>query len=144
MIRKFGIFFFFIVFFNTLISSEFNFSVAPTKVEIDMKRDFVSEIFLINNTDRELKLFPYFETPLEYENHSMEGMLEIFPKLIRIEPGKEKIVKIFFEKDKNFEVIKGKEYKSYIIFKELPSNKNILEKDIIILNEIGIAVFGRS
>ncbi len=86
---------------------------------------------------------PYFETPMEFQNNSLELMLECFPKFITLKPKEEKIIKLVF-KNKNDILKKNENYKSYIIFKELPNNsKSFSDKNIIILNEIGIGILGQ-
>lgn len=141
MIKK--IILIFLILIKMSYSSNFNFSVAPTKIEIDLKKDTVEEIYLINNTDEELKLLAYFETPLEYENAKLEKYSEVFPKLVVIPPRGEKIVKIAYKFSKDIDL--EKEYKSYIIFKELPNKINKEEKNkITIYNEIGIGIIGKN
>lgn len=140
MIRKIIITFFYII--EIGYSNSFNFSVAPTKIEINLLRDCVKEIYLINNTKKEIKLLPYFETPIEYENAKLEDFIEVFPKLITIFPNNEKIVKIFYKTKSSIDL--KKEYKSYIIFKELPNKLSEDEKNkITIYNEIGIGIVGK-
>lgn len=75
MIKK--IILIFLILIKMSYSNKFNFSVAPTKIEIDLKKDTVEEIYLINNTDEELKLLSYFETPLEYECF-LQGQIPCF------------------------------------------------------------------
>lgn len=140
MLKKIIVTFFFMIKVN--YCNSFNFSVAPTKIEINLSKDCVEEIYLINNTKKEIKLLPYFETPIEYENARLEDFIEVFPKLITISPNNEKIVKIFYKTESSVDL--KKEYKSYIIFKELPNKLSEDEKNkITIYNEIGIGIVGR-
>lgn len=130
--------------FSTLIlSKEFNLSINPTKIELDLKRDSVTDIYLINNGKETIRLLHYFETPIEFKNNGLEEMLRCFPRFIVINPKEQKLIKLLFEKDSNKEFKKNQTYKSYIIFKELPNNSKDISKDeIIVLNEIGIAIIG--
>lgn len=132
------------LFFSTiLLSTEFNLSINPTKIELNLSRNSVTNIYLMNNGDKVVKLLPYFETPMEFKNNSLELMLECFPKFITLKPKEEKIIKLVF-KNKNNILKKNESYKSYIIFKELPNDsKSLSDKDIIILNEIGIGILGQ-
>ncbi|WP_297433705.1 hypothetical protein [uncultured Cetobacterium sp.] len=132
------------LFFSTiLLSTEFNLSISPTKIELNLNNDSVTDIYLINNGNKDVKLLPYFETPMEFQNNSLELMLECFPKFITLKPKEEKIIKLVF-KNKNDILKKNENYKSYIIFKELPNNsKSFSDKNIIILNEIGIGILGQ-
>lgn len=132
------------LFFSTiLLSTEFNLSINPTKIELNLSCNSVTNIYLMNNGNKVVKLLPYFETPIEFQNNSLELMLECFPKFITLKPKEEKIIKLVF-KNKNNILKKNESYKSYIIFKELPNDsKSLSDKDIIILNEIGIGIMGQ-
>ncbi len=132
------------LFFSTiLLSTEFNLSINPTKIELNLSRNSVTNIYLMNNGNKVVKLLPYFETPMEFQNNSLELMLECFPKFITLKPKEEKIIKLVF-KNKNNILKKNENYKSYIIFKELPNDsKSLSDKDIIILNEVGIGIIGQ-
>lgn len=132
------------LFFSTiLLSTEFNLSINPTKIELNLSCNSVTNIYLMNNGNKVVKLLPYFETPMEFQNNSLELMLECFPKFITLKPKEEKIIKLVF-KNKNNILKKNESYKSYIIFKELPNDsKSLSNKDIIILNEIGIGIIGQ-
>lgn len=132
------------LFFSTiLLSTEFNLSINPTKIELNLSCNSVTNIYLMNNGNKVVKLLPYFETPMEFQNNSLELMLECFPKFITLKPKEEKIIKLVF-KNKNNILKKNESYKSYIIFKELPNDsKSLSDKDIIILNEIGIGIIGQ-
>ena len=132
------------LFFSTiLLSTEFNLSISPTKIELNLNNDSVTDIYLINNGNKDVKLLPYFETPMEFQNNSLELMLECFPKIITLQPKEEKIIKLVF-KNKNNILKKNESYKSYIIFKELPNDsKAVSDKEIIILNEVGIGIIGQ-
>lgn len=132
------------LFFSTiLLSTEFNLSINPTKIELNLSCNSVTNIYLMNNGNKVVKLLPYFETPMEFQNNSLELMLECFPKFITLKPKEEKIIKLVF-KNKNNILKKNESYKSYIIFKELPNDsKSLSDKDIIILNEIGIGIMGQ-
>ncbi|MCQ8212739.1 hypothetical protein NON08_09435 [Cetobacterium somerae] len=133
------------LFFSTiLLSTDFNLSINPTKIELNLTHNSVTNIHLMNNGNKTVKLLPYFETPIEFQNNSLELMLECFPKFIMLKPQEEKIIKLVFKNKGNI-LKKNESYKSYIIFKELPNDsKSILNKDIIIFNEIGIGITGQN
>ncbi|MDX8335199.1 hypothetical protein [Candidatus Cetobacterium colombiensis] len=112
---------------------------------MDLKKNSVTDIYLINNGDKTIKLLPYFETPIEFQNRSLEPMLQCFPKFIILKPKEQKIVKLEFKRNEKLEFKKNEDYKSYIIFKELPTDsKSIQNEDTIILNEIGVGIIGQN
>ncbi|MGL5279111.1 MAG: fimbria/pilus periplasmic chaperone [Cetobacterium sp.] len=123
-------------------SAGFNISVAPTKVEINLLKNSVEEIYLINNTEKTMKLLSYFETPTEFKNSKFEKIIEVFPKIVTIPPKGEKVVKVLYKINKEIDL--NKEHKTYIIFKELPYNLSDEDKNkITIYNEIGIGITGK-
>ena len=134
--------FIYLIFSTITLSNEFNLSISPTKIELDLNNNSVTDIYLVNNSDKTVKLLPYFETPEEFQNNSLESMLECFPKFIILKSKEEKLIKLVYNKK---EILKKDEnYKSYIIFKELPNDsKSLLGEEMIILNEIGIGITGK-
>ncbi|WP_298066074.1 hypothetical protein [uncultured Cetobacterium sp.] len=132
----------YLIFSTIALSKEFNLSINPTKIELDLKKSSVTDIYLMNKGDETIKLLPYFETPEEFQNNSLESTLECFPKFIILKSKEEKLIKLVYKKK---DIIKKNEnYKSYIIFKELPNDsKSLLNEEMIIVNEIGIGIIGK-
>lgn len=132
----------YLIFSTIALSKEFNLSINPTKIELDLKKSSVIDIYLMNKGDETIKLLPYFETPKEFQNNSLESMLECFPKFIILKSKEEQLIKLVYNKK---DIIKKNEnYKSYIIFKELPNDsKSLLNEEMIIVNEIGIGIIGK-
>lgn len=132
----------YLIFSTIALSKEFNLSINPTKIELDLKKNSVTDIYLMNKGDETIKLLPYFETPEEFQNNSLESTLECFPKFIILKSKEEKLIKLVYNKK---DIIKKNEnYKSYIIFKELPNDsKSLLNEEMIIVNEIGIGIIGK-
>lgn len=134
--------FIYLIFSATILSTEFNLSISPTKIELNLNNNSVTDVYLINDSDKTVKLLPYFETPEEFQNNSLESMLECFPKFIILKSKEEKLIKLVYNKKEILK--KGENYKSYIIFKELPNDsKSLLGEEMIILNEIGIGITGK-
>ena len=134
--------FIYLIFSATILSTEFNLSISLTKIELNLNNNSVTDIYLINNSDKTVKLLPYFETPEEFQNNSLESMLECFPKFIILKSKEEKLIKLVYNKKDNIK--KNENYKSYIIFKELPNDsKSLLNEEMIIVNEIGIGIIGK-
>lgn len=132
----------YLIFSTIALSKGFNLSINPTKIELDLKKNSVTDIYLMNKGDETIKLLPYFETPEEFQNNSLESTLECFPKFIILKSKEEKLIKLVYNKK---DIIKKNEnYKSYIIFKELPNDsKSLLNEEMIIVNEIGIGIIGK-
>ena len=132
----------YLIFSTIALSKEFNLSINPTKIELDLKKSSVTDIYLMNKGDETIKLLPYFETPEEFQNNSLESTLECFTKFIILKSKEEKLIKLVYNKK---DIIKKNEnYKSYIIFKELPNDsKSLLNEEMIIVNEIGIGIIGK-
>ncbi|MGL5580476.1 MAG: hypothetical protein ACRDCE_05870 [Cetobacterium sp.] len=132
----------YLIFSTIALSKEFNLSINPTKIELDLKKSSVTDIYLMNKGDETIKLLPYFETPEEFQNNSLESTLECFPKFIILKSKEEKLIKLVYNKKDNIK--KNENYKSYIIFKELPNDsKSLLNEEMIIVNEIGIGIIGK-
>ncbi|MGL5210083.1 hypothetical protein [Cetobacterium sp.] len=132
----------YLIFSTIALSKEFNLSINPTKIELDLKKSSVTDIYLMNKGDETIKLLPYFETPEEFQNNSLESTLECFPKFIILKSKEEKLIKLVYNKKDTIK--KNENYKSYIIFKELPNDsKSLLNEEMIIVNEIGIGIIGK-
>ncbi|WP_291945178.1 hypothetical protein [Cetobacterium sp.] len=132
----------YLIFSTIALSKEFNLSINPTKIELDLKKNSVTDIYLMNKGDETIKLLPYFETPEEFQNNSLESTLECFPKFIILKSKEEKLIKLVYKKKDTIK--KNENYKSYIIFKELPNDsKSLLNEEMIIVNEIGIGIIGK-
>ncbi|MGL4800732.1 MAG: hypothetical protein ACRC18_00565 [Cetobacterium sp.] len=132
----------YLIFSTIALSKEFNLSINPTKIELDLKKSSVTDIYLMNKGDETIKLLPYFETPEEFQNNSLEPTLECFPKFIILKSKEEKLIKLVYNKKDTIK--KNENYKSYIIFKELPNDsKSLLNEEMIIVNEIGIGIIGK-
>ena len=134
--------FIYLIFSTIILSNEFNLSISLTKIELDLNSNSVTDIYLINNGNKTVKLLPYFETPEEFQNNSLESMLQCFPKFIILKSKEEQLIKLVYNKKDTIK--KNENYKSYIIFKELPNDsKSLLNEEMIIVNEIGIGIIGK-
>ncbi len=124
----------------------FNFSVAPTTFNINLNKINTDEIILINNTSEPMRLESSLEIPDNYENYNLNDSIKLHPKIISIKPGGRQIARFRVKPPVNLE---AGEYKSYIIFKELPSKfkknseiKKGINTEIGIVTEIGISIYG--
>lgn len=121
--KKFLIFIFQIFIFIT--SYCLNFSIAPTNFNLKLEKDKTQEVYVINNTSTPLRIETYVEDIKGFEEYGLKDGMTIFPKIISIKPGVRGIVR-FRIKEENFK--EDGEYRSLLIFKEIP--KNIKTHDI--------------
>lgn len=132
----------------SIISYPLNFSVAPTRFSVDIEKISTNEIYILNNTSNPMRLEAYLENDKVFgENFGLKEQIVIFPKKISIKPGATQTIRFRVKANSN---LPDGELKSYIIFKELPSeikmqNKSDSIKDVsttvAILTEIGIPVY---
>ena len=136
-----GIFYFLLI----LTSYAFNFSVAPTRFEIKLDKVNTNEITLINNTTSPMRLESFVENAPGYEKYSLNDHIKLYPKIIAIKPGGKQVVRFRIKPEAN---MTSGEYKSYIVFKEIPikekekNNTNKVDAQIKMITEVGISVYG--
>lgn len=130
---------------SSFMSFAFNFSVAPTRFELELDKINTNEIVLINNTAEPMRLESFLETPKGYENYSLSDSIKLYPKMVAIKPGGKQLVRF---RVKPSSTMKAGEYKSYVVFKEIPlKNKSSkvngnLDVQIKMITEVGISVYG--
>lgn len=141
-LRKIEILMFFLL---SVCSMAFNFSVAPTRFEVELDKVNTNEVILINNTAEPMRLESFLEIPKGYENYNLNESIKLYPKMVAIKPGGKQIVR--FRVKPNSSVQAG-EYKSYIVFKEIPiknkatEKKDSLDVQIQMITEVGISIYG--
>lgn len=135
--------FYFIISISTF---SLNFSIAPTKFDLDLSKSETKEAYIINNTSSPLRVEIYLDKAEGYENKDLNSNIVIFPKLISIKPGGKQSVRFKVKSTENLE--KGK-YKSLLVFREKP--KEIKQKiqesekfstEFKFITEIAIGVTG--
>ena len=138
-----------IIFFITnIVTLCLNFSVSPTKFEVDLSKDGTYEAYLLNNTPTPLRIEVYTEVPKGYEENSLNKNIVIYPKKISIKPGGKKEIRFKVKSIKN---INKKTYKTLLVFREsLPNIKEKIETrnsrvnmDLSFITEIAIGVYGK-
>ena len=125
-----------------------NFSVSPTKFEVDLSKDGTYEAYLLNNTPNPLRIEVYTEVPKGYEENNLNKNIVIYPKKISIKPGGKKGLRF---KVKGIKNIDKKTYKTLLVFREsLPNIKEKVETrnsrvnmDLSFITEIAIGVYGK-
>lgn len=133
----------------SLVGYSLDFSVVPTRFEIDMGKISTNEIYVINNTTEPMRLETYIESDESFgKDYNLNEDIVIFPKKLFIKPGARQIVR--FRVKPNSKYSNG-EYKSYVVFKEVPYDIKSTDKkessktggaNVSILTEIGIPVYG--
>ena len=103
-----------IIFFITnIVTLCLNFSVSPTKFEVDLSKDGTYEAYLLNNTPNPLRIEVYTEVPKGYEENNLNKNIVIYPKKISIKPGGKKEIRF---KVKGIKNIDKKTYKTLLVF----------------------------
>lgn len=136
-----GIFYFLF----TLTGYAFNFSVAPTRFEIELDKVNTNEITLINNTTSPMRLESFLESAPGYEKYSLNNYIKLYPKMVAIKPGGKQVVRFRIKPDAG---MTPGEYKSYVVFKEMPlkdsgnNNSGKVDAQIKMITEVGISIYG--
>lgn len=129
----------------SMIVQGFNFSVAPTRFEVNLDKIVTNEITLLNNTTKPMRIESFMETAPGYEKSDLNESIKLYPKLVSIKPGGKQVVRFRIKPESN---MKDGEYKSYVVFKEVAlkeKSKGELKKvgaQIKMLTELGISVYG--
>lgn len=137
-----------IFFIISLVSYSLNFSVYPIKFDVDFQKVTTHEITVTNNTLEPLRIEAYPEVDKAFgEKYNLNDKIVLFPKVVSIKPGASQ--KLRFRVKPNAEMQNG-EYKSFITFKEIPSeiktvdkknNPNSITSNVKFITEISIPVY---
>ena len=138
-----------------LISYALNFNVYPTRFEVDSKKITTDEMTVVNNTTEPLRVEIYPEGDKNFgEEYNLNSNIKLFPKAIAVKPGGRQTVRFRVKPD---EKMKDGEYRSYIVFKEIPYDVKTTTKEVVenkekdskknistginFITEVGIPVF---
>lgn len=135
------------LFFLMIITSySFNLGIAPTSFTLDLNRSQTREVTILNNTETPMRVEVFVEKPEEVEEENYLGEhIRIYPKIVNVRPFGRQVVKFAVRVPKELE--KG-EYRSYLVFKELPGKPSETEEsketklNITMLTEIAITIYG--
>lgn len=134
-----------VFFLMGLMSYAFNFSVAPTRFEIVLDKVNTNEITLINNTTSPMRLESFLESAPGYEKYSLNDYIKLYPKMVAIKPGSKQVVRFRVKPEAGME---AGEYKSYVVFKEIPLKESLniesgsVDAQIKMITEVGISIYG--
>lgn len=137
------------VFIMSVCLYAINFSVAPTRFEINIDKVATNEVYVINNTAQPLRIETYFESDENFgAEYNLNSNIAVFPKIVAIKPGAKQVVRFRVKPGKNLE---DGEYKSYIVFREVPpeikttgegAGGQSTATNVSILTELGISIYG--
>lgn len=132
----------------TTITNAISFTVYPTRFEIDSKSVGIYEAEVVNNTEEPLRVTMYTEEDDNFgKEHNINENIVVVPKNIALKPGASQTVRFRFKPDKN--KIDG-EYKSNIIFKEIPldiksvskaENNENMTSNVRFITEMAVPVY---
>lgn len=132
----------------TTITNAISFTVYPTRFEIDSKSVGIYEAEVVNNTEEPLRVTMYTEEDDNFgKEYNINENIVVVPKNIALKPGASQTVRFRFKPDKN--KIDG-EYKSNIIFKEIPldiksvskaENNENMTSNVRFITEMAIPVY---
>lgn len=109
----------YIVMFLYLFSiNSFSINIAPSKFVYNLSKGIVSQdVSLINKNSKPERIKIYFK-PMNDDKveNDLSKWAMVYPKVININPGQEKIVKFAIDPPKNLE---NREYRGMIVFEEL-------------------------
>lgn len=136
-----------ILLLSSTISYSLNFSIAPTKFEIDLNKVATQEAYIINNTSTPLRVEVYLDTADGYEENNLNSNIVIFPKKISIRPGGKQTVRF---RAKGTNELKDGKYKSLLVFKEIPAEikttntktSNGIVTDFSFITELAVGITG--
>lgn len=132
----------------TTITNAISFTVYPTRFEIDSKSVGIYEAEVVNNTEEPLRVTMYTEEDDNFgKEHNINENIVVVPKSIALKPGASQTVRFRFKPDKNKT---DGEYKSNIIFKEIPldiksvskaENNENMTSNVRFITEMAVPVY---
>ena len=122
----------YIILFSSIYA---NFEVAPQIQELSLDRQSTQKIHIKNGTSKLKKIKIYSERPKNQNNQDlyMGDWIIVYPKIVYLKPNSKKIIRMSARPPKD--LVDG-EYRSHLVFEELPVNKyDAGEKDE---NKVGV------
>lgn len=131
----------------SVVSSALNFSIYPTKFEVDLSKNSIQEMYIVNNTDLPLRVGIAPESDKNFgEEYNLNSNIKVFPKTVSVKPAGKQVVRFRVTPSEN---IKEGEYKSYITFTEIPSeikttkeSSENIRSEVQMITAIMISVYG--
>lgn len=128
----------------SIVSFSLNFSVGPTGFDLDLNKITTNEVYVLNRTAEPLRLEVYLENDKNFnKNFGLEDKISVFPKKMIVKPGESQVVRFRIKPNS---ISQNGEYKTFMLFKEIPQNVKSDTKSssakVSIVTEIGIAIYG--
>lgn len=131
----------------SIVASALNFSIYPTKFEVDLSKSSIQEMYIVNNTDLPLRVGIAPESDKNFgEKYNLNSNIKVFPKTVSVKPAGKQVVRFRVTPSEN---IKDGEYKSYITFTEIPSeikttkeSSENITSEVQMITAIMISVYG--
>ena len=129
----------------------FNIGIAPTGFYTSLDKNETHEIMVTNNTMEPMRVEISVEKDEGWEKYDMGDMMKIYPKNITLKPNGSRSVRFAVKGSK--ELPEG-EYKTKLVFKELPGKPKAEKKEIKgetgqevgvefeLLTEVHVAAYG--
>lgn len=130
------------------VATALNFSIYPTKFEVDLTKSNTYEMYIVNNTDLPLRVGITPESDPNFgADYNLNSIIRVFPKTVSVKPAGKQVVRFRITPSKD---IKEGEYKSHITFTEIPSaikTKNVsldsISSEVQMITSILISVYGK-
>lgn len=129
------------------VAAALNFSIYPTKFEVDLSKSNTYEMYIVNNTDLPLRVGIAPESDKNFgEEYNLNSNIKVFPKTVSVKPAGKQVVRFRITPDKK---LKEGEYKSYITFTEIPpaiktkdTVSESISSEVQMITAILISVYG--
>ena len=83
------------------LSFALNFTIYPTKFEVDLSKSSTQEMYIVNNTDSPLRVGIAPESDKKFgENYNLNSNIKVFPKVVSVKPAGKQIVRFRVIPDK--------------------------------------------
>jgi|GEM_PF-1401053 len=104
-----------------------SFRVAPQVQKINLNRPGTRKIYLKNESDKLKKIKIYSRRPVNQENQElyMGDWIIVYPKIVYLKPNSKKVVRMSARPPQG---LADGEYRSHLVFEELPLERHIDEK----------------
>lgn len=130
------------------VAMALNFSIYPTRFEVDLTKSNTYEMYIVNNTDLPLRVGIASESDKNFGvDYNLNSVIRVFPKTVSVKPAGKQVVRFRVTPS---EKIKDGEYKSHIVFTEIPSSiktKNVnienISSEVQMITSILISVYGK-
>ena len=109
------------------LSFALNFTIYPTKFEVDLSKSSTQEMYIVNNTDSPLRVGIAPESDKKFgENYNLNSNIKVFPKVVSVKPAGKQIVRFRVIPDKNLKDEEKNEWKKIMEAEGIDMSKLII------------------